>query len=490
MQVTETLSEGLKRGFTVVVPGAELEGKRQARLAELGRDMKLPGFRPGKVPLSIVRQRYGTAITGEVLEQTVNDATRDLLAERGLRSATQPKVDLVRGVTDNAKPGDPATDLEFTVELELLPDITAPDLSGLSLTRLTAEPDAETIDKALAGIAQRQRSFEDIEEQRGAATGEVLVVDFLGKVDDVAFEGGTASDVNVEIGGAGFIPGFSEQLEGLAAGEARTINVTFPADYQAAELAGKNATFDVTAKALKRPLDPEVNDELAKTLGFEGLDEVRTAIRQQVQQEYDQLSRMRIKRDLLDALSEKADFEAPEGMVAGEFESIWQRVEADRKEGRQDDEDEGKDEETLRADYRRIAVRRVRLGLLLAEIGRAANVTVTQEEMIRAMRAEAGRYPGQEQMVIDFFRKNPQAAETLRGPIFENKVVDYILDQATIEEKVVTPTELAEVPPADLDTAPGKAPDAGSATTAETDATADAGGDSSEDPAGVPASHG
>ena len=448
MQVTETLSEGLKRGFTVVVPGAELEGKRQARLTELGRSMKLPGFRPGKVPLSIVRQRYGSAVTGEILEQTVNDATRDLLAERGMRSATQPKVDLVRGPIEGAG-GKEAGDLEFTVELELLPEIAQPDLGSISLTRLKAEPDAATVDKALADIAKRQRSFDTIDEQRGAVPGEVLTVDFVGKIDGVAFDGGTASDVNVEIGGSGFIPGFAEQLEGLAPGEERAINVTFPAEYQAAELAGKAATFDVTAKALKRPVDAELNDDLAKTLGFEGLEEVRELISKQVQQEYDQISRMRIKRELLDALSEKADFAAPEGMVESEFAAIWQRVEADRKEGRQDEEDAGKDEETLRADYRRIAERRVRLGLLLAEIGRRANIAVTQEEMVGAMRAEAGRYPGQEQMVIDFFRKNPQAAETLRGPIFENKVVDYVLDQARVEEKIVSPEELAEVPPED-----------------------------------------
>ena len=452
MQVTETLSEGLKRGFTVVVPNAEVEGKRQARLAELGKTINLPGFRPGKVPLSIVRQRYGTAVTGEILEQTVNDATRDLLSERGLRSATQPKVDLLRGPLDAAAGAQP--DLEFTVELELLPDIALPDLSTLALTRLKAEPDGETIDRALADIAKRQRRFETIEESRGAAAGEVLSVDYVGQIDGVAFDGGTASDVNVDIGGEGFIPGFAEQLEGLAAGEVRSIAVTFPADYQAAELAGKTASFEVTAKALKRAIDPTIDDELAKTLGFEGLEEVRGLISRQVQQEYDQLSRMRIKRDLLDALSERAEFAAPESMVEAEFAAIWQRVEADQKGGRADEEDQGKDEATLRADYRRIAERRVKLGLLLAEIGRTANIAVTQEELTRAMRAEAGRYPGQEQMVVDFFRKNPQATETLRGPIFENKVVDFILDQAKVEERTVTPQELSETPPADLEAEP------------------------------------
>ena len=445
MQVTETLNQGLKRGFTVVVPASELDAKRTARLTELGRTMKMSGFRPGKIPLAIVRQRYGTAVAGEVLEQVVNDATRDLLTERGLRQASQPKVELVSGLDAR-----PAADLEFTLELELLPEIVQPDLSLLSLTRLKAEPDPATVDKALADIARRQRSFETIEEARGAQTGEVLVVDFAGQVDGVAFEGGTASDVDVEIGGEGFIPGFSEQLEGLAPGESRTIQVSFPEDYQAAELAGKAASFDVSAKALKRPVERAVDDELAQKMGFEGLEQVRDALSGQVRQEYEQMSRMRIKRELLDQLATQTDFDAPQGMVEGEFGSIWSRVEADLKAGRLDEEDQGKDEETLRSDYRKIAERRVKLGLLLAEIGRANGVTVTSDEMVRAMRTEAGRYPGQEAQVIEFFRKNPQAAETLRGPIFENKVVDYVLELARVEERTVTPEELALVPPAEL----------------------------------------
>ncbi len=445
MQVTETLNQGLKRGFTVVVPADELETKRTARLTELGRGMNLKGFRPGKVPMAIVKQRYGTAVTGEVLEQTVNDATRDLMTERGLRQATQPKVELLRG----AEPG-AAGDLEFTLELELLPEIVQPDLSQLSLTRLKAEPDPDTVDKALADIAKRQRSFETIDEVRGAAQGEVLSVDFVGSIGGVPFDGGTASDVNVELGGQGFIPGFAEQLEGLVPGEERTIEVTFPADYQAAELAGKAASFVVTAKALKRPVEPAIDDDLAKQIGFEGLEQVREALAGQVRQEYDQLSRMRIKRELLDQLAGQTAFDAPEGMVEAEFASIWSRVEQDLKAGKLDEEDRDKDEDTLRADYRRIAERRVKLGLLLAEIGRANGVTVSNDEMVRAMRAEASRYPGQEAQVIEFFRKNPQAAETLRGPIFENKVVDYVLELATVEDRVVTPEELAEMPSAEI----------------------------------------
>ncbi len=443
MQVTETLSEGLKRAFTVVVPSTELESRETARLREVGSSASLPGFRPGKVPLAIVRQRYGAAVKGEVLEQAVSDGVRDLLQERGLRPAQQPKVDLVSG-------GDGKGDLEFKVDMEILPEIAEPDLSDLSLVRLKATPDAATVDKALNDIAKRQREFVDVEEVRAAENGDVVVVDFVGKRDGVPFDGGTAQDVNVEIGGEGFIPGFAEQIEGIRPREERQITVTFPEDYGAQELAGQVATFDITAKGLKKPVEIAVDDDLAKKIGFENLDKIREVITKQVADEYEQLSRLRIKRDLLDELAKKTDFPAPESMVEAEFEQIWARVEADRKAGELDDEDKDKDEDTLKADYRKIAERRVKLGLLLAEIGRAKGITVTQDEMARAIRAEAMRYRGQEQAAFDFFMKNPQAAESLRGPIFENKVVDYLIELAKVEDKEVTPEELADMPPASV----------------------------------------
>jgi trigger factor len=443
MQVTETLSEGLKRGFTVTVPAADLAEREIARLKEVGGSLRLPGFRPGKVPLSLVRQRYGDAVKSEVIEQAVSESVGKVFEERGLRPAMQPKVDLKAGA-------DGKEDLQFSVETEILPEIAEPDLSDLELIRLKAIPSAETVDKALTDIAKRQRTFEDVTEDRPAAQGDALVVDFVGKQDGVAFDGGTASDVSVEIGGEGFIPGFAEQLEGMKPGEEKVITVTFPEEYGATELAGKEATFDIKAKALKRPVDPALDDDLAKKIGFDGLEQIRELITKQVADEYEQLSRLRIKRDLLDALAKKLDFPAPESMVDAEFEQIWARVEADRKSGELDDEDKEKDEDTLRADYRRIAERRVRLGLLLAEIGRSKGIVVTQDEMARAIRAEALRYRGQEQAVFDYFQKNPQAAESLRGPIFENKVVDYLIELAKVTDKEVTPEELADMPPADV----------------------------------------
>ncbi|CAI9119631.1 trigger factor [Brytella acorum] len=439
MQVTQTQSEGLKRGFTVTVPAGDLEARRAARLAELGRTINLPGFRPGKVPASVVRQRFGASIDGEVMEQAINESTTKLLEDQKLRPATQPRVEFVSGA-------DGKGDLEFKVELEVLPEIKVPELSGLKLTRLVAKPSEETVNKALAELAKRQRSFDIIEEVRPAKQGDVLNVDFVGKLDGTPFDGGTAQDVNVEIGGEGFIPGFAEQLEEMKSGEEKVINVTFPADYAAKELAGKEATFDIKANALKTPVDPELDDEFAKKIGFEGIEQVRDLITKQAEGEYAQLTRLRIKRELLDILAEKTDFEAPQSMVDAEFNQIWARVEQDRSNGEIDEEDEGKDDETLRADYRKIAERRVKLGLLLAEIGREKEITVSREELIQGVRQEATRFPGQEQAVFEFFGKNPQAMDSLRGPILENKVVDYLIELGDVTEKEVSPEELAEIP--------------------------------------------
>jgi len=315
MQVTETLAEGLRRTFTVVVPAAEIESRRAAKLTDVGKTLKLPGFRPGKVPLPVVRQRYGSAVNAEVLEQSVNEATQQMLSERGLRPAMQPKVDVV-----TLDPGTGAAqDLEFKVELELLPDITLPDFASISLTRQRAEVSPEAIETALAALAERSRELVEIpaEElgERGAAKGEVLTIDYVGRIDGTEFPGGSGTGIDVNVAGDGFIPGFTEQIEGLRPGETRTIEVTFPEDYKAKELAAKPASFEITAKALKRPIVPALDDELARKLGLDSLDTVRTAITKRFQGDYDQISRLRVKRQLLDVLAERVQFAAPEGMV-------------------------------------------------------------------------------------------------------------------------------------------------------------------------------
>ena len=444
MQVTETLSEGLKRGYAVTVPMADVESKRTAKLTEIGKTVRLPGFRPGKVPMTVVRQRYGTAIMSEVLEESVNSATQQVLTDRGLRAAAQPKVD-VTSLDDKQ-------DLQFNVEVELLPEVPMPDFGAISLTRVRAEPAPEAIDKALTEIVNRQRELEPVTEDRGATTGDTLTVDFVGKVNGEPFSGGTGTAMPVELGATGFIPGFSEGMVGMKPGEARQISVNFPETYHAKELAGQPATFDLTATALQQKKPLPIDDALAEKLGFENLEKLRELIAQQIQREYDQITRMRIKRELLDNLATTATFMVPESMVEGEFAQIWLRVEADLKDGKGDDDDKGKDEATLKAEYRGIAERRVRLGLLLSEIGRANGIQVATEEMTRAMRIEAGRYPGQEAQVMEFFRKNPQAAENLRGPIFEDKVVDFVLELAKVEDQVVSSDELS------ADPAPAAAP--------------------------------
>ena len=447
MQVTETLSDGLKRGYTVVLPFADLDTRRTERLTTLGKTLRLPGFRPGKVPFPIVRQRYGTAVSAEVLEESVSEATQKVLSERGLRPAQQPKVDLV---TEN--PTALTGDLEFKVELELLPDIVMPDFSAIELTRLKAEVANETVDKTLEQIAKANRVLEPVPAEalaargHGAATGEVLTVDFLGKIDDVPFEGGAGTDTPVEIGGEGFIPGFAEQLEGMRPGEARTIDVTFPADYGKADLAGKPARFDITVKQLSTQAVPPADDELAKKLGAESLASVREMIVSRQQGEFDNVSRMRLKKDLLDALTGMVAFPAPASMVDQEFEQIWQQFEKARKDGTQDAEDKEKDEDTLKAEYRTIAQRRVRLGLLLAEIARVNNITVTELELDRALYQRAMQYPGQETQMLEFFRKYPQLTNSVRGPMLEDKVVDFVLELAKVSDNVVSPEELMKEP--------------------------------------------
>ncbi|MBS7790535.1 trigger factor [Roseococcus sp. SDR] len=435
MQVTEVANEGLKRAYTVVVPATSIAAQKDKRLAELAKDMKMPGFRPGKVPQKVVLARYGQAVMGEVLEASVQEATSKVVTDNNLRPALQPKIELVN-FADGA-------DLEFRMDVEVLPTIPMPDFASISLTRLKAAPGDEEVAKALESISRRQASLEET-EARAAAKGEVLVCDFVGRIGGEEFQGGSATDMPIEVAGPGFIPGFTEQLEGLAPGEQRIVKVTFPAEYGSAELAGKDAEFTVTAKALKVYSKPALDDELAKKLGLESFEKLREVILESLQREYDSQSRMAIKRKLLDALAERASFEVPEGMVENEFKQIWERVEADMKAGRLDGEDAGKDEATLKAEYRGIAERRIRLGLLLSEIGTTNNITVSREELGNAMRAEVQRYPGQEKQVFEFFQKNPQALENLRSPIFEEKVVDFMLELAKVEDETVTPEKLAE----------------------------------------------
>ena len=436
MQVTETLADGLKREFKVIVPAQDIEKKLSERLTRMAASARLPGFRPGKVPTSLLKKRYGSSVMGEVLEQAVSDSSAETIRSRGLRPAMQPKVSIAKFAEGE--------DLEYTMALELLPDIEPVDFRSLELERLTVDvPDTE-IEEALKGLAARQRRTEPVADPRQARQGDVLVIDFVGRLGETEFQGGSAQDYHLELGGGSFIPGFEDQLAGAMPGEERKVVVTFPAEYGNQDLAGKEANFTVTVKEIREPVETPVDDELAKALGLESLDALRTQLREQIQSEYKSLARVRLKRALLDALAERAHFPVPAGMVESEFDEIWRQIETDRKEGRLDPEDAAKPEEELRREYTAIAERRVRLGLLLSEVGRSNNIQVTAEELNRAVLDEARRFPGRERQVFEFYQKNPDMVARLRAPIYEDKIIDFILELAKVTERKVTPQELNE----------------------------------------------
>jgi trigger factor len=436
MQVTETLTDGLKREFKVIVPAADIEKKLAERLKRLSAQARLPGFRPGKVPTSLLKKRYGSSVMGEVLEQAVSDTSNETIRARGLRPAMQPKVSI-------AKFGE-GEDLEYTMAMELLPDIDPIDFSSIELEKLTVEvPDSE-VDESLKGLAARQRRSEALAEPRPAKEADIVVIDFVGKLGETEFPGGSAQDYHLELGKGSFIPGFEDQLIGATPGEQRTVAVTFPADYGNAELAGKDANFAVTVKEIREPVETPVDDELAKAMGLENLDALRQHMRESLESQYKSLARVRLKRALLDVLADRHHFPVPAGMVDSEFQEIWKQIEADRNEGRLDPEDAAKSEDELRQEYTAIAERRVRLGLLLSEVGRQNNIQVTADELNRAVLDEARRYPGQERKVYEWYQKNPDMVARLRAPIYEDKIIDFILELVKATERKVSPQELNE----------------------------------------------
>jgi len=430
MQVTELSAEGLKRQFKIVVPAAELTGKVEERLKELAQTASMPGFRPGKVPVGLLKKQYGQALYGEALEAAVNQSTAKAIEDRGLKPALQPKVDL--------KTLEEGKDVEFEVALEVLPEIGKVDFSGIELERLKADVPAKDVDEALDRIAKANRDQKPVDPPRPAQKGDALKIDFAGSVDDVEFPGGKAEDYVLELGSGSFIPGFEDQLVGAEVGKPLDVKVTFPAEYGAKELAGKDAVFKCTVKEIREYVDKPADDELAKKNNFENLDAMRKAVSDRIGQDYAQVSRSMVKRQLLDKLADTHKFEVPEGLVENEFNAIWQRIEEAKKNGEKLEDDE----EKMKKDYREIAVRRIRLGLLLADVGRSNSIDVTPEELNQAVMREAMRYPGQERQVLEFYGKNAELKEQLRAPIFEEKTVDFILELSKVNEKSVTPEEL------------------------------------------------
>jgi len=455
MQVSVTSSEGLKRTLKVVIDQGELGERFNSRLDEVKDTIQLKGFRRGKVPATHIRKVYGRSLMAEVMQKAVEESTEKAIADRKERPALEPRIEFPEDQSEIEKVMAGQGDLAYSVSFEVLPDITVADLTGLEFERLVADvPEAE-VDKALGQIASRNVTYTP-QEDRAAEEQDQVTIDFVGRVDGEEFEGGKAEDVPLVIGAGGFIPGFEEGLKGAKAGEERIVKATFPAEYPVAALAGKEAEFTVNVKAVGVPTTPAIDDELAKGLGLESLDQLKARVSEQIASEYSQVARAKLKRAVLDKLDEVHQFELPPSLVEGEFNGIWQDLTRRMEEAKRTFADEGKTEEEVREEYRKIAERRVRLGLVLGEIGNAAKVDVTQDELRNALFAQARRFPGQEKMVYEYFQQNPQAVAQLRAPIYEDKVIDHIAEQAKVSERKVAPDELlapidgeeAEVAPA------------------------------------------
>jgi trigger factor len=442
MQIVEKSGQGLSRVYGVKVPATELGKRLDARIAEIAPQLNLRGFRPGKVPQAHVRRLYGKSLMGEVIEQTLSETSQKVLDDNRLRVAAQPDL---KPESDMEKVLAGKADLAYEMAVEVMPDFTPVDPATLKLERPIHTPTDAEVDESLAELAKQNRTYEPRTGKTvKAKDGDLVVIDFVGRIDGEAFEGGSATDAQLVIGSGQFIPGFEEQLIGAKLGAKVTVKVAFPEDYQVETLKGKAAEFEVEVKEVKAPVDAAPDDEFAKRLGLDSLEALKTALSGQLQREFASASRFKLKRALLDALDKGHSFELPPRMVEAEFDMIWQQVQADKERGGLGPEDEGKSDEQLQAEYRKIAERRVRLGLVLAEIGRTRGVSVSDEELAQAMRAEAMRYRGQEQQVFDLLRQNPTAQSQLRAPLYEDKVVDLLFSLAEITDKEVSKDELMQ----------------------------------------------
>lgn len=436
MQVTETLSQGLKREFKVVLPATELEKRLNDELATLKDRVKINGFRPGKVPVGHLRRVYGRSVMGDVVQNAVNEANRKIIEDNGLKLAFEPQVQFPEDQAEIEKAMDAKGELAFTVALEVLPVFDLVDLKDVSVKKPVAEVAESEVTESLERMAKQNRAFEP--KKGKAADGDRVVVDFVGRIDGTEFEGGNGQDIRVELGSNTFIPGFEEQLIGVKAGDTKLVKVSFPENYLAPHLAGKAAEFDVTVKDVEAPGELVIDDELAKGFGMESLDKLKDAIRGAVQRDFDAQSRRKVKKELLDALDTKYTFELPPSLVEQEFTAVWAQVEGDMKSNNRTFADEDTTEEEARADYRKIAERRVRLGLVLAQIGEKSDIKISDDEVSQALVERVRQYPGQEKQVWDFYRKNPQALAEIRAPLFEEKVVDQILSQVKVVDETVS----------------------------------------------------
>ena len=443
MQVTETQNAGLKREYKVVIGQAELDKELNAKLADMSRRANIRGFRPGKVPVAHLKRVYGKSAMAEVLQDAVDSRSKRLLEEKNLKPAYQPEVKLPTDEAEIAAVMDGKGDLSFTMALEVIPDFDVKDHAGLALTRHIVEVAEDQVDETLKRIASQSKNFE--EKKGKAEKGDRVTINFVGTIDGKAFDGGTADDVALEIGSGQFIPGFEDQLVGAKAGSDVTVKVTFPADYGVAELAGKDAEFATKVTKVEGAKEAAIDDEFAKKMGFEDLAKLRDTVKQSIGGEYAQMSAMKLKRDVLDALDKEYSFELPEKLVEAEFNGIWNALQGEMNRSGKSFADEGTTEEEARKEYRAIAERRVRLGLVLGRMGEKQGVVVSEQELQNALMNRMRQFPGQEKMVIDYYRRNPGAMMELRGPIFEQKVVDALVATAKVDEKTVSKEELQKM---------------------------------------------
>jgi trigger factor len=442
MQVTETLAEGLKHEFQISVPASDLDAKADARLVDLKEKVRLNGFRPGKVPVSHLKKVYGRSVMAETIDQTIRDTNSQIFTERGFRLATEPKITMP---TEQKAVEDILTgksDLTYTVSIEVVPAIQLADFKSFSVEKPVAEVTDADVDEAIKRIADQNRAFAAKGEGAKAETGDRVTISFKGTINGTPFDGGTGENIQVTIGSNTFIPGFEEQLLGIAVGETRTLKVSFPKNYASEKLAGQPAEFETTATLIEAPQDTRIDDEFAKTLGLESLDKLKGAARERLAAEFAGATRQRVKRMLLDRLDEAHRFEAPPSLVEEEFNLMWNSIKAEMESNGKTFADEDTTEEAAKEEYRKIADRRVRLGLVLSEIGEKNKITVTDDEVSRAVIDRARQMPGREKEVWDYYRNNANALAQLRAPIYEDKVVDFILELANVTEKKVTREDL------------------------------------------------
>jgi trigger factor len=442
MQVTETLSQGLKREYSILLSASDLASRLDGQLADMKQKVRINGFRPGKVPMAHLKRVYGRSVMADVVQEAISAANKQIIDENGLRLAQEPKVDLPTDQATIEAALEARGDLNFKVALEVLPKFEVADFGALSLERPVADVTDADVDSALSRLAENRRTYTEKAAGAKAERGDRVTVDFIGRIKGEPFEGGTSENIEVVLGSDTFIPGFEEQLMGVEAGERRAVEATFPEAYITRTLAGQTAQFDVVVKAVAAPEPFTMDDEFVKQFGAESLEKLKETIRTRIGEDYARASRDKLKRQLLDQLDKRYSFELPEGLVNQEFGQIWRQVEAEQKASGRGFAEENTTEEAARADYRRIAERRVRLGLLLAEVGAKADVKITDEEMTGALIARARAYPGQEKQIWDYYRNNQQALAELRAPIYEEKVVDHIVGQARVEERKVSKEEL------------------------------------------------